>query len=259
MNAVVATPDSAARPALRIALVLGGVAALTVALVIPYAIALLPAAQRAVLPSLSILIPLQVLQAFVLFVFMAWAGLRLGERNRLDAPVLRRLLHGAGSLPDVRAGLEVVLGALLAVAGVALVTAWLDPMLPAFRNGTPPSPTALQGFMASFYGGIAEELQTRLFLMTLTAWLLVRAGIARSAALALAALVAALLFGAGHLPAAAGVWPLDGVVVARTVLANAVPGLVFGALFARHGIECAIAAHFLADLGLHVVPPLLSG
>mgnify|MGYP000600236967 CR=1 FL=1 len=71
--------------------------------------------------------------------------------------------------------------------------------------------------------------------------------------------VQALLFGAGHLPAAAGVWPLDGVVVARTVLANAVPGLVFGALFARHGIECAIAAHFLADLGLHVVPPLLSG
>lgn len=259
MNAVVATPLPAARPALRIALVLGVLSAISVALVVPYALSLLPAAQRAALPSLSIIVPLQMLQGFVLFGLMAWAGLLVGERNGLGAPVLRRWLYGAGDLPDVRAGLEIVLGALFAVAGIALVTSWLDPMMPAFRNGAPPSPTALQGFMASFYGGIAEEVMTRLFAMTLAAWLLVRAGIPRRGSLVLAAVVAAILFGALHLPTAANVWPLDTVVVARTVLANAVPGLVFGALFARHGIECAIAAHFLADLGLHVVPPLLSG
>jgi membrane protease YdiL (CAAX protease family) len=73
------------------------------------------------------------------------------------------------------------------------------------------------------------------------------------------ALVAALAFGAGHLPAAAHVWPLDAVVVTRTVLLNTIAGLVFGWFYVRKGIESAMLSHFCADLVLHVATPLLMG
>ena len=34
--------------------------------------------------------------------------------------------------------------------------------------------SVLNGFLASFYGGIAEELQLRLFLVTLVVWIVAR-------------------------------------------------------------------------------------
>ena len=69
---------------------------------------------------------------------------------------------------------------------------------------------------------------------------------------------AALLFGAGHLPAAAQVWPLDAIVVARVLLLNALAGVVFGWLYWKRGLEVAMLAHFSADLVLHVVAPLVA-
>ncbi|WAS99594.1 CPBP family glutamic-type intramembrane protease [Nannocystis poenicansa] len=66
---------------------------------------------------------------------------------------------------------------------------------------------------------------------------------------------AAVLFGALHLPAAAQVWPLTHLVVARTLLLNALPGALFGAIYVRRGLEHAIVMHFAADIALHVVLP----
>jgi membrane protease YdiL (CAAX protease family) len=74
-----------------------------------------------------------------------------------------------------------------------------------------------------------------------------------------AVLLAAIAFGAGHLPAAANVWPLDAVVVARTLLLNGIAGLVFGWFYVRHGLESAMLSHFAADLVLHVFAPLAAG
>ena len=60
------------------------------------------------------------------------------------------------------------------------------------------------------------------------------------------------------LPAAAQVWGLDAMVVARTVLLNAVAGIAFGWLYWKRGLEMAVLAHFGADLVLHVATPLLA-
>jgi membrane protease YdiL (CAAX protease family) len=89
--------------------------------------------------------------------------------------------------------------------------------------------------LASFYGGIGEEVQLRLFLMTMLVWVLLKAGCGRATALVTANVVAATLFGAGHLPMAAQIWPLTFAVVAYVVAANAIVGVVFGALYARKG------------------------
>ena len=76
----------------------------------------------------------------------------------------------------------------------------------------------------------------------------------------MAVVLAALVFGIGHIPAAvaAGVAraPLQGT---RIVVLNMLAGTVFGALYWKLGLEHAMVAHFCADLLLHVAMPALSG
>jgi membrane protease YdiL (CAAX protease family) len=149
----------------------------------------------------------------------------------------------------------------IAIIGLSLL---IDPHLPTTLNAhvpTTPNASALNGFLASFYGGIGEELQLRLFLMTLIVWTIAkfRKSPPTDSVYWIAITIAALLFGAGHLPAAAEVWPLTTVVVVRTVLLNAVAGMVFGWLYWRRGLEVAMLGHFSTDIVLHVLAPVLSG
>ena len=72
-----------------------------------------------------------------------------------------------------------------------------------------------------------------------------------------AIVVATLLFGAGHLPAAfAAGRPHGPVAIGRIVLLNAIGGVAFGTVFWWRGLEHEMLAHFSADLVLHVVAPL---
>lgn len=250
--------------ALKPAIVLALAGALSTLAVLPYALELMAPEIRRLLPPPAVLLPAQFLQALVLLCLMSWVGLALGPRLGLDAPWLRHAFdRSIDATPSWRGSLaEAVIGAAIAVAAIAAATAVLDPWLPPMRVAEPPQPGPGIGFLASFYGAIGEEIQMRLFLVTLLAWLLVRGSggrIATRLAIGTAIVLAALVFGAGHLPAAAQVWPLDGIVVTRTLLANGVAGLVFGVLYARRGLETAMAAHFLADLALHVAGPLLAG
>jgi hypothetical protein len=123
------------------------------------------------------------------------------------------------------------------------------------RAGRPlPHVARWKGALACFYGGVAEEIQLRLFLMTAIAWCLAKVTRSTShATFAIANVVAALAFGAGHLPMAAHVFGLTTVIVVRTILLNGLGGIVFGALYARWGLEHAMVAHFCCDVVLHVV------
>jgi membrane protease YdiL (CAAX protease family) len=116
--------------------------------------------------------------------------------------------HGwrAAKRPDWRALQPLQAVALGIVAAVVVLGASLvlDPLLPKPLHAIPDPGTgrsALNGLLASFYGGIAEELQLRLFLMTLLVWLMGMFGRRqpRAAAYWVAIVVAAILFGAGHL------------------------------------------------------------
>jgi membrane protease YdiL (CAAX protease family) len=71
-----------------------------------------------------------------------------------------------------------------------------------------------------------------------------------------AIVVAAVLFGIGHLPAAGKIWGLGEIVIARTVVLNAIAGIVFGWLYWKRGLEMAMLGHFSADIVLHVLAPL---
>jgi membrane protease YdiL (CAAX protease family) len=65
--------------------------------------------------------------------------------------------------------------------------------------------------------------------------------------------VAALLFGAGHLLALGMLVPLTAALVLRTVLLNALAGLVYGWLYWRRSLEAAMVAHATAHVVFSVV------
>jgi membrane protease YdiL (CAAX protease family) len=255
-------PLPSMREDLRLAALLGLASAIATAALFPYLQLLMPEALAKIPMPLPLVIVLQSGQAAVLLGLLAFCGLRMGHALGLGAPWLRAVLARTPrtSQPWL---LATACGAVAALVVLALDPLFASHMpsplhaLPAGNAGT----HAFAGFLASFYGGIAEEIQLRLFLVTLLAWGLSRFTARRVAGwqLALAVLLAAIAFGAGHLPAAANVWPLDAVVVARTLLLNGIAGLVFGWFFVRHGLESAMLSHFAADLVLHVFAPLAAG
>ena len=70
----------------------------------------------------------------------------------------------------------------------------------------------------------------------------------------IANIIAAIIFGLGHLPATAAVGArLDFFVVTRAIVLNGIGGIAFGWLYFRKGLESAMIAHFSADIVLHVI------
>ena len=258
-----AHPSPTIRQDLKLAATWGVLAGLSAAALIPYLAQVMPDRFAMIPLPLAVVAAIQAVQTTVLIGVMAWLGLRMGHRVGLGSPVL----HGRINLqrkPDWRALRPlhaVVLGAGAALLVVA-ASAVIDPLLPEMLN--PPAQidagtSAFNGFLASFYGGIAEELQLRLFLMTLLVWVVARLRKATPPSWVYwaAIVIAALLFGVGHLPAAKQIWGLDAIVIARTISLNAIAGIAFGWLYWKRGLEMAVLAHFSADIVLHVLMPLL--
>nr|WP_255346143.1 CPBP family glutamic-type intramembrane protease [Pseudoxanthomonas sp. GW2] len=106
--------------------------------------------------------------------------------------------------------------------------------------------------MGPLYGGLAEEVIARWGVMSLLAWGLARVWGERRQrlALVLAVVVSALAFGAAHLPMLAAQIDLSPAIVARTLVLNALGGVVYAVVFIRHGLEAAMAAHASTHLGL---------
>ena len=121
----------------------------------------------------------------------------------------------------------------------------------------------LYGFLAAFSAGITEEVIFRLFGLSLLAWLGALAfkdsdGRPRLTVLWAANIILALAFGAAHLSTAASLgWPINALVITRTVMLNAIGGIVLGWLFWTFGLETAILAHFLGDVIIYTLLPII--
>ena len=245
------------RPYGRLAALSGAAGALASMAVMPYAMALSPGLLARMPLPLHVFLLLQCLQALALFTLLGWAGFRLADAVGLKAPIL----HAIAARTTPRFPMRYSLG-MAAVAGGAVGLALLalgkltEPLMPATLGIAVPDVALWKRLLASFYGGIAEELMCRLFLMSLLVWLAKRcltpgAAVADARAIWTGIVGAALVFGVLHLPAAATLYPLTTVVVVRIVALNAVGGIAFGWLYGRRGIEHAMVAHFVADVVLH--------
>lgn len=193
------------------------------------------------------------------------AGLWLARRAGLGAPVLEAWLR-RNPLP--RRGGTLLRAAIPLGVGGAVLIILLDglvfsrALLEGGLEADVAHPPAWQGLLASLYGGITEELFLRLFLMSALAWLLGKVwpgegGLPSAGAMWTANVLAAVLFGLGHLPATAALVALTPLVVLRAIVLNGVVGVACGWLYWHQGLEMAMGAHSSADIVLHVLLPLL--
>lgn len=255
------TNDSAKAPRLRLGLLLWLAGMLGVVVI---TVTVLPQ----LLGELTLPAPLWVVslaslaQSALLLALAVWSGVALTPKVGLHAPAFEAAVTArsiASALrPQFLPGL--VAGAL---GGAGL-----------FAIGGYASPAALAEVQQRFtlpiharvlYGGVTEELLLRWGLMTALVWLAWRllqrrGGTPRAVYIWLAIAVSALLFGAGHVPAAAMlVGELTSDVVLFVVGVNTVFGVLFGYLFWRYGLEAAMIAHVTAHVVSYVAGLLLVG
>jgi membrane protease YdiL (CAAX protease family) len=239
----------------------------TIAL-LPYALEL----QSSTLASLELPFPLPVLlviqtvQNAILFGVMIFFGMLLAKRIGLSAPILDSITQGEFASEKLRSLLpiSIVLGIIASVLIIGLDVYVFQPALlnelgdKANALTQSAQPAAWKGFLASFYGGIAEEILLRLLVMSFFAWLgsfisKTSEGKPSNAVFWTANILAAVLFGLAHLPATASILPLTPLVITRAIVLNGVAGVVFGYLYWKRGLESAMISHFSADIVLHVL------
>jgi len=244
---------------------------LSIFAVLPYALELLSdGLQGMELPiPLSAVVAIQVLQGAVLFAILIFAGMFFASRGGLGTPILDAASRGERVADRVRAilPLSIILGVIGTLVLLGLEFFYFQPaMLKEFAeaanalNLKTSQPAAWKGLLASFYGGIVEEILLRLFVMSFFVWLgrfisKTMEGKPTIAVIWIANILAALLFGLGHLPAVSLMVqvPLTPLVIARTLTLNGLLGIVFGWLYWKRGLEAAMVSHFTADIVLHVL------
>jgi len=222
---------------------------------------------------LFLLILIGVVQNLVLIGFTLWLGLKLSRSLGLRMPLIERWVYGHPAedpgLPNVglRSGrlssiTNILRSGLLTgvVVGIILVGCLLllTPRLPNLPFVIVAKLPVWKRFLACFYGGVYEELLTRLFLLSVIAWLMNRSWRKPTPQLSntafwLANILTAVLFGLGHLPSASLFMPITPLVVVAALLLNGLAGIAFGYLFRTRGLEAAMVAHFTADFAIYVV------
>ncbi len=239
--------------------------------IIPYSLALQAASTRPPVPPpmpLPVLAAIQISLQALMFAVAIAIGLFFANRTGLGLPIMEARLEGQSVGAKMRAILpiSIILGLLASFLIIALdvyvfqpaLKAQLGTQIPVLSGARSATPAAWKGFLASFYGGFDEEILLRLCIMSFLAWLghfvgKTADGRPTVAVLWVANILAAILFGLGHLPATAALMPLTPLVILRAVVLNGLAGIAFGYLYFTRGLESAMVSHFTGDLILHVL------
>ena len=188
-------------------------------------------------------------------------GLLLARKFDMGAPLLESWLYHEEPAVGARDSLKqgVLVG--LAVGTVLLIPLLIAaPYFPGLPFITAARAALWKRLLSCFYGGIDEEILTRLFLLTLIAWVGAKVFQKQKTLLSPATfwsanVIVAILFGLGHLPNASMVMHITPTVVVLALLLNGVAGISFGYLYWKRGLESAIVAHFCADFVIYVIGP----
>ena len=247
---------------------------LTGPLVLPYFLGLQATAPYPppISGSLQVLVMVVLARNFVILGIAAGLGLLVARRIGLGAPYLEHRFDGAP--PPAEPLVSIVKPAVLWATVTALIAFAIDTL---FLHGFGvefPAPEIharidvawWRSGLASLWAPFGEEIVDRLFLLSLLAWLGMKLfrvkgeGRGRTVALWTANVATALFFGWYHIgneQLFAEVVPA--IVAWRTVLIIFPVGLAFGWLYWKRGLEAAILSHFVIDVIVHVVRPLVEG
>ena len=193
--------------------------------------------------SLGAVIFVSVLQAALFFGLICWASFKILPKTDLR-PFLIENPRQQIVYPAVISG--ILVGLVLFLADKFLFDSSISGMHPPLWAGA----------VASIYGAVNEQVLLRLFLFTLLYFLFMKmfrkSPTKRLAILWSVNVLVALIFGIGHLPLAFKLGASSASEISRIVFLNGIAGVVFGWLYWSRGIWTAMAAHFIADLMVHV-------
>jgi Type II CAAX prenyl endopeptidase Rce1-like len=220
-------------------------------------------------PSLAQLVLYGFIQNLVFLVPAAGIGLLVARKIGLGAPYLESWLDGAPRPAEPFS--SIMRPALFWATVTALIAFAVDGFFRYVLGVTFPAPEIhariavpwWRSGLASFWAPWSEEIFDRLFLLSLVAWLgmklfRVSEGRGRAIALWVATVATALFFGWYHISnEQLFANPVPQIVALRTVLIILPVGLAFGWIYIRRGLEAAILSHFVIDVIVHVVRPIV--
>lgn len=233
---------------------------MSVVFVFPYIISVQGELLNKIGISIELIFLAQFIQSIILFSIAIFLGLILIKKTGFRLPILEAILEKG----NYKKFFKEILGiAILSGIIVAVVLYGLDILFTIFGVGITTHQSLApvwQTLLASFYGGITEEILMRLFLMTLFIWIgmkLFRKNKPTKIGIIIPIFIAAIIFGLGHLPITASLTKITIPVVIRAIVLNGIGGITFGWLFWKKGFESAMIAHFTTDIFLLTILPLL--
>jgi membrane protease YdiL (CAAX protease family) len=228
--------------------------------VFPYIVTVQEETLKAIGQPIEIIFIAQFIQSLLLFSIAIFLGLFFTKKIDFHLPLIEAMVEKKNYneiLKDIL-GKSVLIGvvtAMLIYVSDAIFTT-LGAAISTHQSYAP----IWQKLLASFYGGIAEEILMRLFLMTFFIWIgmkLFKRNQPTKTGIIISILLAAIIFGLGHLPITASLTALSPLIIGRAIVLNGIGGIFFGWLFWKKGLESAMIAHFTTDIFLLTLLPLL--
>lgn len=212
--------------------------------------------------SLPLLKVIGLIQSSVLLGIATFIGSNLAPRVGLSTPLIEAFYNKTGVRSIFSKQIIFgMIGGTIAYIVSACVIKLVEPFLPPEYlaiNQNPANQIPL--ITRILYGGIVEELLIRWGLMTFLIWLQWKvfqkgSGKPKSAFFGLGILIAAVIFGIGHLPALFSLISQPTILLITLIIAlNMILGVIAGWLYWRKGLEAAIIAH----MTFHIVFFLVS-
>ena len=209
---------------------------------------------------LPVLLIAQLMQTAVFLAVASFIGLLLSKKVGLEVPILEAWVNGRR--PKINTGsyflISIISGVLagIVIIGFEYLFYRAGLKLTLFSSTVP---AWWKGLFVSFYGGIGEEILMRLFLMTLLVWISTkikknRDGKPTNIGIWISIVIAAIIFGLGHLPTILALGAtFSPMVLTRVIFLNGIAGVLFGWLYWKKGLESAMISHFSVDVLLYVI------
>ncbi len=230
---------------------------ITTFMVLPYTLALSPEIAKLFTPLVYVV---QIVQSGILFGGAIFFGLKLAKKTGFGMEVWEgaKPISWLRSVAKISVGLGVLAGILIILLSVLFGSMSVDFLRAEVEVAR------WKSILASFYGGIGEEVLFRLFVMNLLVWIMMKIkkekeGKASAVSVWVGNVLTSVLFGLGHLGITGSMTTITGPVVLRAILLNGVGGTIFGWLYWKKGLESAMIAHFSADIVIHVITPIVGG
>jgi hypothetical protein len=211
--------------------------------------------------SPTVIVLISLLNPLILLIIATAVGCLLAHRVGLVSLISEWAAFGKPVFSRLRPQilLALITGLVFSIVVVVLDAAFLPLLGEDFQAIAVEEADLLpQLVMGMLYGGITEEILLRWGFMSLLVWLgwlmFNRSSPRPSRGVVWTAIIlSAILFGVAHLPALAALVPLTTMLVIRTVLLNAIGGILFGWLFWRYNLEVAMVSHAATHIGFFII------